>query len=132
MPVRDYIAHVIEINDYLTEFPPTVVGGDSTKLSDDKLLDLLEFGIPIKWQRQMQVHNFEPTAGTLREFQDFCERLESALDKYAVTQDTNSKKPSGHEKGKKKNAVKTQTPKTLNSVCCMGKTLRTPWNSAVP
>ena len=50
----------------------------------------------------MQVQNFEPTAGTLREFQDFCERLESALDEYSVAQDKTSKKPSGHEKGKKK------------------------------
>ena len=103
MPVRDYIARVIEINDYLIEFPPTVVGGDSTKLPDDELLDLLEFGIPIKWQRQMQVQNFEPTAGTLREFQDFCERLESALDEYPNGEkDETSKKPSGQEKGKKK------------------------------
>ena len=83
-------------------FPPTIVGRDAIKLPDDKLLDLLEFGIPIKWQRQMQVQKFEPTAGTLRKFQDFCKRLESALDEYSVVQDETSKKPSGHKKGKKK------------------------------
>ena len=49
MPVRDYIAQVIEINDYLAEFPPTIVGGDILKLPDNKLLDLLEFGMPITW-----------------------------------------------------------------------------------
>ena len=53
MQVREYIARVIEINDYLKEFTPTTVGGDSTKLPEDKLLDLLEFGIPIKWQQQI-------------------------------------------------------------------------------
>ena len=41
MPVKDYIARLIEINDYITESPPTVVGGDAIKLPDDKLLDLL-------------------------------------------------------------------------------------------
>ena len=43
-----YFAHVIEINDYLEEFLPVIVGRNSTKLPDNKLLDLLEFGIPIK------------------------------------------------------------------------------------
>ena len=79
MPIWDYIARVLEINDYLEEFPPVTTGRNATKLPDNKLLDLLEFGIPIKWQRQMQVQNFEPTAGTLQELQDFCERLEAAL-----------------------------------------------------
>ena len=48
------MARVIKINDYLAEFPPTIVGGDAIKLPDGELLDLLEFGIPIKWQRQMK------------------------------------------------------------------------------
>ena len=58
MPVQDYIAQVIEINNYLEEFPPTIVGRNATKLPDNELLDLLEFRIPIKWQQQMQVQNF--------------------------------------------------------------------------
>ena len=82
MPVQEYIAWVIEINDYLTEFPPTIVGGNSTKLPDNKLLDLLEFGILISWQQQMQIQNFVPTTGTIRDFQDFCERLKDAMNKY--------------------------------------------------
>ena len=100
MQVRDYIARVIEINDYLEEFPPTTVNGNATKLPDDELLDLLEFRIPIKWQRQMQVQNFVPTAGTLREFQDFCERLEAALDE--IPADPQPKQTSEKGKGNKK------------------------------
>ena len=65
MPVQDYITWIIKINDYLTEFPPTIVGGDAVKRSDDEILDLLEFGIMIKWQRQMQVQNIKPTAGII-------------------------------------------------------------------
>ena len=68
MQVPVYIARVIEINNYLVEFPPTTVGRDATKLPEDKLLDLLEFGIPIKWQRHMQVQNFVPIDRTLCKF----------------------------------------------------------------
>ena len=100
MLVQDYISWVIKINNYLAEFPPTIVGRNATKLPDKELLDLLEFRIPIKWQRQMQLQNFESTTRTLRDFQDFCECLESALDK-TVTDET-SKKTSEQDKGKKK------------------------------
>ena len=48
----------------------------------------------------MQLRNFEPAAGTLRDFQDFCERLESPLDEPVM--DDMSKKSSGQEKGNKK------------------------------
>ena len=73
---------------------------NANKLPDNELLDLLDFEIPIKWQRQMQVQNFEPTAGTLRDFQYFCERLESALDNQVT--DDKSNKTSGQGKGSKK------------------------------
>ena len=53
MRVQEYIARVIKINNYLKEFLPTIVGRNATKLPDDELLDLLECGIPIKWQRQI-------------------------------------------------------------------------------
>ena len=131
MLVQDYIARVIKINDYLAEFPPpTIVGGNAIKLPDDELLDLLDFRITIKWQRQMQVQNFKLTAGTLRDFQDFCERLESALNK-PVT-DNKSKKMSGQEKGNKKRCHN-NNDKDKNHFCMLhGKDLRTAPISAVP
>ena len=57
MMVQDF-AHVIKIHNYLEEFQPGIVGGNSTKLPGNELLDLLECGMPIKWQRQMQVQIF--------------------------------------------------------------------------
>ena len=35
IPVQEYIARVIKINDYLKEFPPTIVGRNTTKLPDN-------------------------------------------------------------------------------------------------
>ena len=46
MPVQDYIASVIEINNYLKEFLPVIAGGNATKLPCEKILELLEFRIP--------------------------------------------------------------------------------------
>ena len=45
---RLYCLCVIKINDYLKEFLPVIVGGNATKLSENELLDLLEFRIPIE------------------------------------------------------------------------------------
>ena len=100
MPVQDYIARVTKINDYLTKFPPVTQGRNATNLPKNKLLDLLESGIPLKGQRKMQVQNFEPTAGTLHNFQDFCERLGSALEDPPA--DNKSNKTSRQEKENKK------------------------------
>ena len=49
MLVQDYIVCMIEITIYLTGLPPVTQGKNATKLPDNKLLDLLEFRIPINW-----------------------------------------------------------------------------------
>ena len=48
----------------------------------------------------MKIQNFEPTARTLRDFQDFCARLESALEESPAYNKSN--KISGQENGHKK------------------------------
>ena len=62
MTAKDYIARVCKINSYLTAFP-TKPGRQATKLPTDKLLDLLEFGVPLRWQQAMHLHGFEPQEG---------------------------------------------------------------------
>ena len=53
MPVRDYIPpRVTKISNYLTKSPPVIAGKNTTKLTDKKLAELLEFEIPIKWKRK--------------------------------------------------------------------------------
>ena len=41
MSVKDYIARVVEINSYLTDFPPINATKAATMLSESKLVDLL-------------------------------------------------------------------------------------------
>ena len=57
---RDFIAHLREINNYLLKFPPVNPGEVPQALSDDELLDLLEFGVPTTWQREMVRQDFDP------------------------------------------------------------------------
>ena len=46
MKIKEYVSRVVEINNYLLQFHPSVPLGNSEKLPNNKLLELLEFGIP--------------------------------------------------------------------------------------
>ena len=50
MCIKEYVARVVNINNYLLQFLPSVPTGNSEKLPNDELLELLEFGIPLKWR----------------------------------------------------------------------------------
>ena len=52
---KDYIIWVCKINSYLTALP-TKPGREATKIPTDEFLDVLEFGIPLKWQRAMHLY----------------------------------------------------------------------------
>ena len=47
MGIKEYVARVVEINNYLPRFPISFLLGNSKKLPTNKLLELLEFGIPL-------------------------------------------------------------------------------------
>ena len=64
--IKQYVARVVEINEYLPRFPPKVIGGNSEKLPDKKLLELLEFGIPLKWCNQLHLRNFNVQEHTIK------------------------------------------------------------------
>ena len=53
MKIRDYAAHLSEINNYLPSFPPYANGDKPEALPEDEMVDLMEFGVPNSWQRHM-------------------------------------------------------------------------------
>ena len=85
MRVKDYAARVVEINSYISDFPPVNATTPATMLGDNELIDLLEFGIPVRWQKYMVMQRFDPLNGTIKEFSKFCELLEDAMDDNKVT-----------------------------------------------
>ena len=88
MTFKQYVARVIEMNTQLKDYPDGFLNqaGHATgfnvgqKLSDDELLDILEFGIPNSWQKTMIELGIETMDGTaeegLRLLSEFCERRE--------------------------------------------------------
>ena len=88
MTFKQYVARVIEMNTQLKDYPDGFINqaGHATgfnvgqKLSDDELLDILEFGIPNSWQKTMIELGIETMDGTaeegLRLLSEFCERRE--------------------------------------------------------
>ena len=76
MTIRDYVNRVLELNDQLENFPGINDNDNGTKLPEDEVLDLLEFGLPETWQHVMLLQKFDPQVHTINDFVQFCERLE--------------------------------------------------------
>ena len=50
-PMRDFVARLVEINNYLPQFPPQQLGGAAgVVLDDEELKEVGEFSIPASWQ----------------------------------------------------------------------------------
>ena len=75
MPVKKFAARVTEINSHLCYFPKENRNVPSS-LPTDKVVDMLEFGCLPSWQKEMILQDFDTTTATVKEFVDFCERLE--------------------------------------------------------
>lgn len=76
--IREYVARVVELNSYLVFFPDPTENTPATSLPDDELLDILEWGIPNSWQKQLIIQNLDPLEMSIKEFIDFGERQERA------------------------------------------------------
>ena len=73
MKMKEYMAWVEELNNYLLMFPNYTI---RDKLHKDKLLDIYEYGIPKSWQKHFLLQNWDPQHHTKQEFREFCEWLE--------------------------------------------------------
>ena len=58
MTIRAYVNRVLELNDQLENFPGLNSNDNGTKLPEDEVLDLLEFGLPETWQNFMLLQKF--------------------------------------------------------------------------
>ena len=77
MTTRKWLARVFELNKYLPRFPPS---GDPpvdvTKLDEDEIKDLAEYGIPYRWATQLRLQNFDVGEHNINDFINFCKRFE--------------------------------------------------------
>ena len=77
LSTKQFVEHVIHINKLLERFPNPSSSRTATKMPKDEILDLLEVSMPHAWQRHMRLQGFKPLESSIKEFVDFCERLES-------------------------------------------------------
>ena len=94
MSIRAYVNRVLELNDQLENFPGVNDNDNGTKLPEDEVLDLLEFGLPETWQHAMLLQDFDPQVHTVNDFVQFCERLETLEKEEKRKRDSNPKKKS--------------------------------------
>ena len=74
------------------------------QFSLDELLDIILFGTPKSWQKEMDKQGFDPMDQTINEVVDFMERLEGIEDFDADKNVKQAAKKHGHGKGGKKSS----------------------------
>ena len=74
MTMKAYVARFRELNSYLAMFNNN---GEANMLSEEEVVENLEFGIPNSWEKAMILQGFVPSDKSVDEIVDFCERLEA-------------------------------------------------------
>jgi hypothetical protein len=90
MTTREFSARVNELNGYLKHFPPF---DQDQELTEEELLDLLEFGVPNAWQKNMVLQWFDPVIHTPSELVAFCECQEFTEGNLNNSEDKKGTKP---------------------------------------
>ena len=73
--MKEWVTWVLELNGYLKNFPAHN-RNTIQPLDKDKLLDILEYGVPALWHREFTVQGFDPVDQGLQKFVEFCTCLE--------------------------------------------------------
>ena len=79
MKVKTYYMNIQRINDEeIPRLPPNF--NEAQKIQPDELIDILLFGTPKSWQREMDRQGFDPLTHTTQQVIDFMERIEMTED----------------------------------------------------
>jgi hypothetical protein len=79
MKVKTYFMNIQRINDEeIPRLPPNF--NAAQKIQPDELIDILLFGTPKSWQREMDRQGFDPLTHTAQQVIDFMERIEMTED----------------------------------------------------
>ena len=100
MNIRQCVNHLTRIN--LEELPQLPPFSPTQALSYDELMDIVVYGIPRSWEKEMRQQDFDPFHHntTLCMLVDFCEHLKGVEDNPAVKNKVTSSKKQKVSKGK--------------------------------
>jgi hypothetical protein len=88
MPTRTWTARLQEINQMLSEFPPTF--SKIQRISDEDFVEVIEYGIPYSWRAKMAEQGFVPVNHTLTEIVEFCNKMEYAEEMTGINNSQNN------------------------------------------
>ena len=98
MNVKSYYLNIMRINsEEIPKLPPHF--NDTQSLADDEIVDILLYGTPKSWQKEMDRQGFDPLGHTPMEVVAFMERIEASEEFDA---DKKTTKVAASNKGKKK------------------------------
>ena len=79
MTTRQYVNHLSRINnEELPNLPP--FRGGNAGFSDEEFKEIILFGIPNRWKKDMDKFDFDPYSNTIVQLVEFCERMEASDD----------------------------------------------------
>jgi hypothetical protein len=79
MSTRQYVNHMTRINTVELPFLPPF-RGDAGKFTDDKFREIILFGLPNGWKKEMDKFDFDPFGKSVVELVEFCECMEVSAD----------------------------------------------------
>lgn len=101
MKVRTYFQHLIRINiDELPFLPPF---NEDQQIAPDELTDIILYGCPKSWIREMDRQGIDPLEKTTAEVVDFLEQIEMSEDFEPATSKNTKQKGQGSGKSKSNN-----------------------------
>ena len=89
MKVRDFYVRILDLRNRQSSFPPFAEG---QKMGMDELKEIIEFGCPATWQKEIYRQGFDVSNKTLEQLVDFYERMETTEDIYGSHQNTTNSK----------------------------------------
>ena len=81
-PIRQYVTRIKEINNYLPSFPPFE---QNQKLAEDEMIEIIKYGMPVKWQNELLKQDNGNKEHTLIEIVRFFEKCAQIDGKNRVT-----------------------------------------------
>ena len=71
--MRKFANHLEEINNQLASYPDAM---DSSKLSSEKVVEILKFALPKVWRMHMTLKRFIPREKVRKDLVGFCRELQ--------------------------------------------------------
>jgi hypothetical protein len=79
MKIREFYVRVLDLRNRQNNFPPFA---PDQKMGMDELKEIVEFGCPSTWQKEIYRQGFDVSSKTLEQLIDFYERMETTEDIY--------------------------------------------------